>query len=61
MYFSIILFWSKPVQKHLIYDRIDGEKENVLLRFFSRKGKILWLLFNGWSRRFKIIKHCEVE
>lgn len=23
--------------------------------------EIKWQLFNGWSRRFKIIKHCEVE
>lgn len=32
---------------------------DILLRI--QKEKDTWLLFNGWSRRFKIIKHCEVE
>ena len=39
MYYSMILFQSKPVQKHLIYDRIGGKKENVLLRFLVGRGK----------------------
>ena len=48
------------MQKRVIYDRIEGKKENVFT-IFQSEGDILWLLFNGWSRRFKIIKHCEVE
>ena len=36
-------------------------RKKTFLQFFQSEGDILWLLFNGWSRRFKIIKHCEVE
>ena len=48
------------MQKRLIYDRIEDRKENVF-KIFQSEGDILWQLFNGWSRRIKIIKHCEVE
>ena len=36
-------------------------RKKTFLQFFQSEGDILWLLFNGWSRRIKIIKHCEVE
>jgi len=48
------------MQKTLIYDKIVGKKNSIYIKL-TFKGKFLWLLFNGWSRRFKIIKHCEVE
>ena len=54
------LIAKRPCKKRIIYDRIEDKKENVFT-IFQSEGDILWLLFNGWSRRFKIIKHCEVE
>ncbi len=52
---------QKPMQKRSNYDKIDYKNNTIYTNYIFIRKKTQWLLFNGWSRRFKIIKHCEVE
>ncbi len=52
---------QKPMQKRSNYDKIDYKNNTIYTNYIFIRKKTQWLLFNGWSRRIKIIKHCEVE